>query len=31
MSKILVDFFEREYLSKDGLVADYNVTAYMDE
>jgi len=29
--KEIVDFFEKECLSEDGLVADYNVTAYMDE
>lgn len=29
--KEIVEFFENECLSKDGLVADYNVTAYMDE
>jgi len=27
----IVDFFEKECLAKDGLVAAYNVTAYMDE
>jgi len=30
-SKVIVDFFERECLSEDGLVESYNVTAYMDE
>ena len=29
--KGIVDFFERECLSEDGLVESYNVTAYMDE
>ena len=29
--KEIVEFFEQECLSKEGLVADYNVTAYMDE
>ena len=29
--KGIVDFFERECLSEDGLVEAYNVTAYMDE
>ena len=29
--KEIVDFFEKECLSEDGLVAAYNVTAYMDE
>ena len=27
----IVDFFEKECLSEDGLVEAYNVTAYMDE
>lgn len=27
----IVDFFEKECLADDGLVAEYNVTAYMDE
>ena len=29
--KGIVDFFEKECLAKDGLVAAYNVTAYSDE
>ena len=29
--KEIVDFFEKECLSEDGLVEAYNVTAYMDE
>jgi len=29
--KGIVDFFEKECLSEDGLVAAYNVTAYHDE
>jgi quinol monooxygenase YgiN len=29
--KWIVEFFEKECVSKDGLVKDYNVTAYMDE
>jgi len=29
--KEIVDFFERECLADDGLVAEYNVTVYMDE
>lgn len=29
--KEIVEFFERECLSEDGLVEAYNVTAYMDE
>ncbi len=29
--KGIVDFFEKECLSEDGLVEAYNVTAYMDE
>jgi len=29
--KEIVAFFERECLNENGLVADYNVTAYMDE
>ncbi len=29
--KGIVDFFEKECLCEDGLVAAYNVTAYMDE
>ncbi len=29
--KGIVDFFEKECLGANGLVAAYNVTAYMDE
>ena len=29
--KEIVEFFESECLAEDGLVADYNVTAYSDE
>ena len=29
--KEIVDFFEKECLSQDGMVAAYNVTAYHDE